>query len=169
MSSWCYHGMVQYTCRNCCTLLALATTGTAERGAPTTLTSTAPTTMKALQLLPQAQAEGHHHSEVALITQKLPCLTKQWKQANIAERSVHTRSNDTSWLANWWIMALRSDLYSFVSVVSRLCRLKHHHQSECYGVKWATSYHAWQNEHCCNCWYAWSNDVYECVKVCCFA
>ena len=46
--------------------VALATTGTAEWGAAIMVTSTATTTMEALQLLhlPQALAENHHPSEV---------------------------------------------------------------------------------------------------------
>ena len=60
--------------------MALAATGTVKWGAATMVTSTATTTMEALQLLhlPQALAEG-------IITQKLPSLTKQRKQANIAD------------------------------------------------------------------------------------
>lgn len=52
--------------------VALATTGTVTWGVATMVTSMAITTMEALQLLhlPQAQAEGHHHTAVTLSDQK---------------------------------------------------------------------------------------------------
>ena len=51
--------------------VALATTGTVKWGVATTVTSAATTIMEALQLLhlPQAQAEGYHHSQTTCSNQ----------------------------------------------------------------------------------------------------